>query len=378
MEVEIYSSDNPILRFALKEIKEKVKLDFDFALFALSPDYPYQDVSPMIDYVFEGKNFFAFQSLSAFSNIELVENGVVGCFMKFKNPKTEVELHFVENLKDKPIPEIVKDCEGYLSERSSHLNVIIADFVDGKVPVLIEELGRELAKKGMYVPVFGGIITTWERGGIRQKGYIFSNNKTVEEGMAVLTFKNFDFLADISLGVFEKGPIYTASTKGDKFRIYELNGKLAGYLPVRLLKGIHPADEHLLWYTPLGILDEDERITALRVIKTFSADYVELWGPIKDGDKVRLSIALNTELLKDAERTAKRLKSEFGIAELCLDFSCVAREKILEESEMEEAKTFGKELDAPLFGYFTHGEVATKDRLKLHNLTSVIVVMRER
>jgi hypothetical protein len=378
MEVEIYSSRNPILMFALKEIKEKVKLDFDFALFALSPDYPYQDVSPLINQTFDGKKFFAFQSLSAFSNTELVESGIVGCFLKFKTPETEVKLRFEENLRDREIPEIVRSCEDYLLDKSSCLNVIIADFVDGKVPVLIDELGREFERKGIKVPVFGGIITTKERRGIRKKGYIFSNDKTVKEGMAILSFNNFEFSADISLGVFEKGPIYTASTRGDKFRIYELNGKPAGYLPVRLLKGIHPVDEYLLWYTPIGILDEKERITAIRVIKSFSAEYVELWGPIRDGDRIRLSIALNTELLTDAEKVAKRLKSEFGMAELCFDFSCAARERVLEELEMEEVKIFGKELDAPVFGYFTHGEIATMEQLKPHNLTSVILVMRER
>jgi len=49
MKAVVYSSDNPVLRLALEEIKRKLEeskiiTDFDFVIIALNYKYPYEDL----------------------------------------------------------------------------------------------------------------------------------------------------------------------------------------------------------------------------------------------------------------------------------------------------------------------------------------------
>ncbi len=380
MDTVITGSKDPILRFAVRELKEKAPKGFDFALFSISPNYPYQDVPATIKKEFGSINYVGFSSSSAFENIRLINDGIVGCFFKFSSPKTKVCTFVKENVSKQNRNQVIEEVKEYLRQRTDKLNVIIGDFIDGEFPILIEELGKELEKEGMGAPLIGGISATPITRNRREKGYLFHNGNVVENGFIIISFSNLDFQFQVSSGVFKKGPIYTV-TKTDTFKIYELNGKPAGYLPKKLLKDIENSDDNqfLLWYTPFGIVNEGNEIEALRVIRSFSEDYIELWGPVKEGERLKLSIVLSTELIKDAEKTARRLKDSFGMADFCFNFSCIARERILEQFEDKEIELYGRLLNAPLFGFFTHGEVATKNgRLRIHNLTSVIVAVRER
>ena len=380
MDTVIVGSQNPILRFAVRELKEKAPKGFDFALFSISPSYPHQDVPATIKKEFGSINYVGFSSSSAFANIKVINDGIVGCFFKFSSPKTKVCTYVRENVSRENRRDVIKEIEEFLSKREDKLNVVIADFIDGEFPVLIEELGKEFQRRGTGAPLIGGIIATPIVGNERPKGYLFYNGNVVEDGFIVISFSNLDFQFQISSGVFKKGPIYTV-TKTDTFKIYELNGKPAGYLPRKLLKDIEPSNDNqfLLWYTPFGVINEGNEIEALRVIRSFTDDYIELWGPVKEGERLKLSIVLSTELIKDAEKTAKNLKESFGMADFCFNFSCIAREKILEQFEEKEIELYGRLLNAPLFGFFTHGEVAKKNgKLRIHNLTSVIAAVRER
>lgn len=380
MNTVIISSKDPILRFAVEELKKQAPKGFDFALFSISPNYPYQDVPATIEKEFGSLNYVAFTSSSAFENIRVINDGIVGCFFKFSSAKTKVCTFVKKNISKENREQTVEEVKKYLSQKSDNLNIIIGDFIDGEFLLLIEELGKELLRNRLGAPLMGGILATPLKGNKREKGYLFHKGAVVENGFIIISFSNLDFQYQLSSGVFKKGPVYTV-TKTDAFRIYELNGKSAGYLPKRLLKDINHSDENqfLLWYTPFGIVNEENEIEALRLIRGFSDDYIELWGPVKEGDKLKLSIVLSTELIRDAEETVRKLKESFGMADFCFNFSCLARRKILEQFEGEERKLYGRLLNAPLFGFFTHGEIAAKNgRLRTHNLTSVTVTVRER
>ncbi len=380
MDVFTASSKDPILRFAVRELKEKAPKGFDFALFAISPDYPYQDVPATIKREFGSIEYVGFSSISAFENIKIVENGIVGCFFKFNSPKTKICLFKKDKINQQNRKHTVKELVDFLKSRKHNFNVIIADFINGQFPLLIEDLGEELREEDLPPALIGGVTTTRITRREREKGYLFHNGEVTKDGFIVISFSNFDYSVQVSSGVFKKGPVYTV-TKCDSFKIYELNGRKAGYLPKKLLKGIDGSedDEVLLWYTPFGIINEAGEIEALRVIKGYSEDYIEPWGPVRERDRLKLSIVLSTELLKDIENTAKNLKNSFGMADFCLDFSCVAREKVLEQFEDKEIEMYGRLLNAPIFGFFTHGEAAPNNgRIRLHNLTSVIVALREK
>ena len=380
MDVYTASSRNPILRFAVRELKEKAPRGFDFALFALSPDYPFQDVPATIKKEFGSIEYVGFSSSSAFENIRLVNDGIVGCFFKFSSPKTKVSFYRAEEINEENRDSILKGLLKFLKERRSQLNIVVADFANGHFPLLIEELGEIKKREKLEFSLVGGVAATKIVKGRRERGYLFHNGNFIRNGFVVISFSNVDYHIQVSSGVFKKGPVYTV-TKSEPFRIYELNGRKAGYLPKKLLKDIEFSEEnqYLLWYTPFGIVSEENEIEALRVIKGFSDDYIELWGPIKKGDRLKLSLVLSTEVLKDIEKTARDVKNSFGMADFCFNFSCIAREKVLEQFEDKEIEIYGRMLNAPLFGFFTHGEVAPGgNKLRIHNLTSVVVAVRER
>ncbi|WP_041737278.1 hypothetical protein [Desulfurobacterium thermolithotrophum] len=86
MKVQIYSSTNPILRLALEEIASQVKYPFDFVILAISPKYPSKDIPIYVLDILEIKEdqYLAFNAIDAFGNTDIVENGVVACFITFE------------------------------------------------------------------------------------------------------------------------------------------------------------------------------------------------------------------------------------------------------------------------------------------------------
>lgn len=240
----------------------------------------------------------------------------------------------------------------------------------------------ELEKKNISPnKICGGITSSFMEDGKRFPGYLFTDRKFIEEGFVILSFENVLAEVGISTGTFKRGPIYTI-TLGKGFKIYELDGRPAGYLPKTLLKNIDGERLEYLWYTPFIIIDDKGNHHAVRTFKGFTDEYIEVWAPIKEGQKVKLSFLIPEEILKDTEKTARRLKATIKTADLCLNFSCTARQYTLEDKAEEELIIYGSVVNAPLFGFFTHGEItlnpnSNKKKLEIHNQTSVGVALKE-
>ena len=85
-------------------------------------------------------------------------------------------------------------------------------------------------------------------------------------------------------------------------------------------------------------------------------------------------------LLKADEKNAKELKEKIS-PELIFNFSCAAREFILEDKKMEENEIYSQILNAPLFGFFTYGEIGPDYKFttsKLYNQSSLVVAIKEK
>ncbi len=377
MWVKTYSSENPILQLAFEEIAEEINESPDFAFISISPRYPQEDVPHCIDRIFGFKNYVAFNAIDAFKNDTVVENGVAMALFWFDG-KASVETFTVENMFNRDYRELSKEVIDWLLKNENELNIFIADFVRGEFPIFFELLSDALEGKRVNRGVCGGIIATTV-GEEREPGFIFVNGEVIEDGFAIASFKEVDYAIALSTGIFKRGPIYEI-TSGSNFEIFELDGKPAGMLPRKILKGV-PEDRRLLWYTPLAILNDDGEILALRTFKDFSASHVEVWAPIRKGQKLKLAIVIPEDIIADVKTTAKRLKKSFPYVEAVLNFSCVARQYTLEELAVEEIRAYGRYMNAPVFGFFTHGEIAPPPidgKLRLHNQTSVVIAMKER
>ena len=381
MKVQILSSKNPILRLALEEIASALRHPFDFVILAVSPRYPYYDVPVFISEILRVKeeSFLAFHAIDAFENTNLIENGVVACFITFER-EGRIKKFTASNIKTCEFKTLVDETASYISENSSLFHIIISDYSDGHFPLFLKFLSSELERR--KIPsgnICGGITSTSVKSGIRKPGYLFTNNKVIEDGFAILSFENVKGKIGLSTGIFKRGPVYTV-TSGENFKIYKLDGKPASCLPENLLRGIGEDQKEYLWYTPFAIINDEGDPIALRTFKDFNDKYIEVWAPISEGQKVKLSLVIPEEILKDTEKVAKKLRSEIGIADLCFNFSCTARQYTLEDRAKEELEIYGSIIDASLFGFFTHGEIAPNiegKRLELHNQTSVGIVLRE-
>lgn len=85
-------------------------------------------------------------------------------------------------------------------------------------------------------------------------------------------------------------------------------------------------------------------------------------------------------LLKEDEKTALKLKEKIS-PEIIFNFSCVAREYILDDKKLKENEIYSQILNAPLFGFFTYGEIGPDysfQTSKLYNQSSLIVAIKEK
>ena len=148
MKVQILSSKNPILRLALEEIASALRYPFDFVILAVSPKYPYRDVPIFISEILQVKEefFLAFHAVDAFENTNLIENGIVACFITFER-KGRIRNFTASNIKTCELKTLVDETASYISENNSLFHIIISDYSDGYFPLFLKFLSSELERR---------------------------------------------------------------------------------------------------------------------------------------------------------------------------------------------------------------------------------------
>ena len=77
---------------------------------------------------------------------------------------------------------------------------------------------------------------------------------------------------------------------------------------------------------------------------------------------------------------AKKVKDKIKKPDIIFNFSCIARQYILDDKQEEEIRIYYQTFKTPLFGFFTFGEIGPDrmhKRLKLYNETSILLAIRE-
>ncbi len=387
MLARVYYSKVPVLRFAVEEILFKFQQDpffkysdFDIALIALSPKvYPFDErvCSTFDEYL--GKNrWIAFHSVTSFANEKTVEDSLVVLFIKFEGRGS------FDIFKGKKLSlnykNLLTETRKFLEKNGKNLNLLFSTFSEGLIGFFIEDLSEKL---DYGVNVIGGVAS----GIVKSDGKVITNLYTsdgvIEDGFIILSLKNVEFAFGIAFGYTIMGPIYTI-TKAEKNKILEVNNRDVKGLIERLTKGLETVDERSFWYIPIVVLDgkDEGLVSILRSFKGFAPDksFIEFWGPIKKGWKFRFSFAMKENLLAADVKEALKIQRKLQKVELGFNFSCVGRQFIMEDLHTEEAKTYSAIFNAPLFGFFTFGEIGPDKhykRLKYYNQTSVVVGVRE-
>jgi len=352
MIAKVFSSKEKTLFIALEEIYMKFKEDFfikefDFVIFAISPQFMPEDINPTIKRIFNTDNYVAFNAINAFANVEITDN-VSAVFIKFeKNGKINKRIA-------SDLSELNKDT----------LNIILTPFQEG---VCISN-----GLKNIEAPLIGGVCSG-------EKAYVYTDNKIIKDKAVVLDFDNVDFEFGISLGYKPIGPNYEVQVVNNN-RVYVVDYEDASLLMKSLLKN---TDNNItnLWYSPILVIsDKDGLVDVVRTFKDIKEnEYVEFFGKIEKDSFVKMSFATKEMLLEADEKTAIKIKKSIS-PELVFNFSCVAREFILDDKKEEENKIYSKILNAPLFGFFTYGEIGPNhnfEESKLYNQSSLVVAMKE-
>ena len=350
----IYCSNNETLFLALEEIFLKFKndyflKDFDFIIFAISPTFNKYDINPTINRIFKTKNYLAFNAINAFANKE-INNGVTALFIKFEN-KGKINIKLNKNLK-----ELEND----------KLHMIF-------MPYKENECVCQRVKES-NLPLIGGVCSGDEAN-------VYIDSRIEEEKPVILEFENVEFEFGISLGYRPIGPTYKVNLATEN-KVYVVDFEDTSLLAKKLLKNTN-GDIRNLWYSPLLVIsDKDGMVDVVRTFKDIKENhYVEFFGYIEKNSLIKLSFATNNMLLEEDEKTAKNIKEKILQPEVIFNFSCVAREYILGEKRKKEAEIYSKILNAPVFGFFTYGEIGPDYEFKtskLYNQSSLVVAMKEK
>jgi len=350
MIVRTYFSNEKTLFLALEDIYFKFRDDFllkefDFIIFAISPKFFPEDVNPTIKKIFKTNNFLAFNSLKSFSNVSITDT-VSALFFKFER-EGAINIKF-----------------SFLDLNPNNLNVVFFPYISNKC------ISEEIEK--FEIPTIGGVCSG-------ENAYVFVNDEIIKNFPIILEFKNVDYEFGISLGYKPIGPIYKVQ-KSENNKIYTIDYENAAELALNILKNTN-GDITNLWYSPLLIIsDKTGIVEVVRTFKSIGKDYVEFFGKVENNSYVKLSFGEKGLLLSEDKKVAYKVRDKI-IPEVVLNFSCIAREFVLEDKAIEENEIYTKILNAPLFGFFTYGEIGpnySKKASKLYNQSSLIVAMKEK
>jgi len=375
---KVVSSSEVALFAAIEEIKKKLKdedfTDFDFAIFAVSPRYRDHYIMYTIEKVLKipPEKYIAFHAVDSFENSRIVNDGISALFIKFERA-AKVEVLPVEGVYTR---ENYEDVVKFLKEKKDALNLIFAGFCNQKLAFVVEDnLSKALLESGEEAFLIGGVSS-----GLRT--YQFYKGKIIKDGFLIVSIEEVDYKLGISLGFEPVGEIYTV-TKSHDYKVYEIDKSLAHQLVDRLLKGIDNYSIRDLWYFPVVLLDDEEGyVSVVRTFKDISRkEFIEFFGPVKEGSKFKLSFGTPESLISADRKEASRIAYSMDKIELALNFSCISRQYVLEDLQQEEVKIYSSLFNAPLFGFFTFGEIGPDRlfrKLKFYNQTSLIVAIRER
>jgi len=363
-----------------EEIDKKIE-KVDFYLIAVNSCYDLEVVGNYVEEIFQTDDFLLFSAIDHFDNSNVINNGITVCCFVFQR-KGYLKHFYVDALEEKSEEAL----SHYLNEKKECFHIGLVSSENGGVDRLLDAVSNNLT----YTPVdniVGGVCSAKidEQG--NTKPSLYFKKKHIYSGIFILTFYNVEAYVGVSLGFQPYGITYKM-TKVSQNRLYTVDdGKKFSYLTQKLLSNLNPksakTDIRHLWYSPLVFLnDEHGYATTLRTFSRITDEYVEFFADLPEDGYFKLSFATPQDLLFADKKAARELHEKLQKPELLLNFSCVARQYVLEDMQEDEAKSYLKGQDGTnLFGFFTFGEIGPDPKyksLKFYNETSLVVAMKEK
>ncbi len=376
MITKTFFSDKNSFLFCIKDLKNQISNFFDsydFLIFSIHSTLLTENINLDINTIFQTDDFVAFYTNNIFIDDKIKEKGVGVFVVKFEK-KGKANIFSINGLSDENLIKTIK----YLNKNKNKFHLLIAS---GKnICNFIENLSDKL-EYTLLDNIAGSVIANTTENE-EYKSMIFVDNMIVDEGIAIISFENIEWKVGISSGFIPYGITYKIA-KAENTKIYTVDdGKNFAYLFKKLLDGIKNPDIRYTWYMPIYILNKDKGyISSVRTVKDITDKYVDFYANISEGDCFKLSFATKDELLKEDKKIACKISNKLKNIEAVFNFSCLARQYVLEDKQQKEIEIYTNTFDAHLFGFFTAGEIAPNighDKLLFYNETSVLVVLKEK
>jgi len=350
--------------------------EYDFVMVALSDRYPIEEVNRTIERITGNNRYLAFHSTDAFQNGNIINNGVTALFFTFER-KGDVSC-FVGNDISTNYEPVLEETVEYLKNNHNAVHLLIAGLCHNQMAFFVDRLNESDIPVGN---ILGGLSSGFPSGE-ETNTYQFYQQEIIRDGFVIVTFHNVTMASSVAMG-FEPIGIQYSITKAKGYRVYNVDDGYPFTMTIKkLMKNIENFNSRYLWYTPVVILEDDksQELKTLRTFRDMTSEWVEFYGPIKEGQLIKLSYGDTEHLLAEDRKSMRKLKQELPDPEILFNFSCIARQYVLEENQEAENITYLEEIDTPLFGFFTFGEIGhdpQRKSLQFYNETSLLIGMRE-
>ena len=380
-----YFSIHPVLHYAIEEIAIAHRADSmitqsDFILIAVAPHYPIEQISHFIQTYFKTDQFLAFHAVDTFSGMETV-SGIAMCMMQFER-KGSIKTLILDDIFDN-LSEAIDITVDYLEANRDATHFLFAGSCENRFAYFVDALEKSDLDKAVFSKLVGGVcsgLPNTRTGEVET--YQATSNRIIKNGFALVSFCGCDSAMSVSLGFKPVGVSYTVNEASEN-RVNSIDDNRSFVYTIdKLTRDIPDFEIRHLWYCPIVLLDEKEGyVSVVRTFKEIHKDSIEFFGPIKVGSRFKLSYAEPSNLLEADVKSAERVLDLMPEVDLAFNFSCIARQYTLDTRQHEEALIYSTHLNAPLFGFFTFGEIGPDKKhtgLKFYNETSLLTGIKER
>jgi len=294
----------------------------------------------------------------------------------------------LQDYRDKDPEEVARGMSAEAKERFKNPCFIISASVQvtgESATVLEDQLVKAIESvNGKEAIIWGG------RAGddfVFDETIVFSNDRSTKRGIIMLVLDGDKILVRGEAASGQK-PIGTEKiiTKANGSWVYEIDHQPAAEMVLKYL-GLNLTQQEAETFYPnesvVFSVSRDKGDPVLRSVGLFNWNNKSFstLGHIREGDKIRLTLPPDFEVVEEVSKNAEKIKrEEMPEADALLMFSCIGRLGQFGPLVGDEIEGVRKAFGVPLAGFFTYGEFGrTKNGSnEFHAMTCCWVALKEK
>lgn len=216
--------------------------------------------------------------------------------------------------------------------------------------------------------------------------FTFTNEKETNNGILLLVLDNDNVIVKGRAATGQK-PVGTQKTitKVQDNWILEIDNQPAAQFMPKFL-GLNLTEEEFKKFE-VGVVilslskEKGEPLIRSSMGLNWENKGMAVSGRVKEGDKIRLTLPPDFEVIEEVSADAKKIQStEMPEADALLMFSCIGRLDAFGPLTKDELHGIRSAFQVPMAGFFTYGEYgrATNGDNEFHNMTCCWVALKEK